>query len=304
MSMEINTLKNKIEVLSSLQKQKKPNNTRATKESPYSGKKNKQLVKACQDFEAIFISHLLKTMRTSLGEETGFWGNGIGGGFFRDLFETEVARKVSEERGIGLAKMLYENLGKSIQASNDESSVSGLKNIGLINGGDFISLRARGLREIVNRNLAVLRLSKDKVFQKVQAFHEHIMQAVHKFNVDPALLYAVISQESGGDPTLVSSKGAKGLMQLMDVTAKEVGVQNSFDPAENIMGGTCYLRKMLGRFGGDIRLALAAYNAGPGAVEKYGGIPPYEETQNYVDNVLEYYNHYRREVKGINNDPG
>lgn len=118
-----------------------------------------------------------------------------------------------------------------------------------------------------------------------------------KFSLDAALIKAVIKVESDFNPRVVSSKGAQGLMQLMPVTAQEVGVSNPFDPSQSIYGGSLYLRKMLDSFGLNLDYALAAYNAGPSTVRKYGGIPPYKETQNYVKRVKHYFDHYRR-VKG------
>ncbi len=115
-----------------------------------------------------------------------------------------------------------------------------------------------------------------------------------KFQLDAALIKAVIKVESNFDPSIVSHKGAQGLMQLMPETADEVGVNNPFDPSEAIYGGSYYLRKMLDSFDRNLDYALAAYNAGPGAVRKYGGIPPYAETQNYVRRVKYYFDHYRR----------
>ncbi len=109
--------------------------------------------------------------------------------------------------------------------------------------------------------------------------------------VQPALVKAVIAAESNFDPGAVSYKGARGLMQLMPSTATAMGIEDPMDAPDNVLGGTRYLRRMIDRYG-DLERALAAYNAGPQAVDRYGGIPPYEETQAYVRRVLTYYRSY------------
>jgi hypothetical protein len=107
--------------------------------------------------------------------------------------------------------------------------------------------------------------------------------------LDPKLVRAMIQVESGYNPSAVSRKGAVGLMQLMPTTASSLAVSNPYDPDENVRGGTAYLRRMIDRFEGRLELAVAAYNAGPGAVERHGGIPPYRETRDYVRRVLALY---------------
>ncbi len=127
------------------------------------------------------------------------------------------------------------------------------------------------------------------------AFDELIKKAAGREGVDAELVKAVVAAESGFNPKAVSSAGAKGLMQLMDGTARSLGVKNSFDPAANIAGGTKFLRSMLDKFG-SVPLALAAYNAGPGAVDKFGDVPPYAETRSYVDRVLSLRQRYEKEA--------
>ena len=125
-------------------------------------------------------------------------------------------------------------------------------------------------------------------------YNEIIIAAARQFDVDAALVSAVIKAESDYNPRIVSHKGARGLMQLMPATAKRFGVTNSFDPHENIHGGTRYLRWLLKKFDGNADLAVAAYNAGEGNVWKYDGVPPFRETVNYINRIAK---HIRRAIE-------
>ena len=123
--------------------------------------------------------------------------------------------------------------------------------------------------------------------QSQNAVRQHIQVAATRFGVDRNLVDAVAWQESRYNPRAISTAGAVGVMQLMPDTARQLGVRNPHDVEQNVIGGTAYLRQQLERFGNNVPLALAAYNAGPGAVMKYGSIPPYRETQNYVRQIMQ-----------------
>ena len=125
---------------------------------------------------------------------------------------------------------------------------------------------------------------------------ETLLASARRHGVDPLLVKAVILAESAGRRWATSPKGAMGLMQLLPATARRFGVPDPFDPAQNVAGGTRYLRWLLDRFGGDVTLALAGYNAGEGAVERHGGVPPYRETRNYVRSVQSNHRLLRRRL--------
>ncbi len=128
----------------------------------------------------------------------------------------------------------------------------------------------------------------------IRRFSSIVEVAAKSHGIEPALVQAVITAESGFNPNALSRKGASGLMQLMPETARRYGVQNIFDPVENVHGGVRYLRDLLAMFNGDMRLALAGYNAGENAVIRAGNrVPPYVETQNYVPKVIDLYHRFR-----------
>ena len=137
-----------------------------------------------------------------------------------------------------------------------------------------------------------------ETYAKVESsqFDGLIKEIAYRYDVKPALVKAVIKAESGFDPDAVSKKGAQGLMQLMPDTSNDLEVYDPFRPGDNINGGVKFLKKLMERFNNNLHLTLAAYNAGPEAVAKYDGIPPYEETRHYVKKVLVYYNRYLREL--------
>jgi len=127
--------------------------------------------------------------------------------------------------------------------------------------------------------------SKNNVRQRIDSCIELASQ---KYDVPSELIRGIIKAESGFKPDVVSPAGARGLMQLMPGTAEDLGVKNPFDIYENIDGGVRYFKQMMNKFDGDVKLSLAAYNAGPGAVERYEGVPPYRETQRYIRKVMKY----------------
>lgn len=172
-----------------------------------------------------------------------------------------------------------------------ENQFASLSSIGKTPDVDFQSILDSKL------NTAQTQSSANKVFSPQVANRTEIEGLIEKYSerngLDKDFVKALVKQESGFNPKATSKCGAMGLMQLMPGTAQGLGVTNPYDAEQNIAGGTKYLRSMIDRFQGNEKLALAAYNAGPNAVKKYGGIPPYQETQNYVKNIMSMYQGYK-----------
>ncbi len=262
-----------------------------------------RLRKATKEFESFFNYYMLKTMRKTIPEDDSMQGllsNDNSKDIFSDIFDSELARMMSTGRYGSISEMLYKSMEKLVEAEYSQDSIRvPLRNLN--STPEPIELAPSEFRSIT-RETTPLKLNREKSSpmplkqrtgvrarspeEIARKYGRHIEEAARDNDLDPALLISMIKAESNGDEKAVSSAGAKGLMQLIDSTADEVGVRDVFDPRENISGGARYFRTLLDRFG-DTKLALAAYNAGPGNVIKYGGIPPFDETRGYVAKVMD-----------------
>lgn len=283
-----------------------------------------KLKKACQEFEAIFISYMLKSMRQG-AEKSELFGDGLGSEIYKDIFDEKLADEIASTGQMKIGDALYNKylpliggqkatarpeikpiappstpiqVSGSIQSPVPEKAIPQSDEIGVVTeivtdgpilvNPAVLSDNTRVISDVTTPPKPVDQGSESAPL--LAKFEDMIVLAAEKFGLEPALLRAVIAHESGGNPNATSSQGAKGLMQLIDSTARMLGVVDPFNPLENIMGGARYLSQLIDRFGGDLEKALASYNAGPGAVEKYDGIPPYKETRNYVEKVMTTFN--------------
>lgn len=266
------------------------------------GTENREaLAKSAREFEAVFMNSLLKAMRKTVPENKLF-NSGGATKFYRQMHDAEIAKTLTTgHAGMGIADMIVNQFASHVDA---EAAARAGKDIpdpiaaptplgppapqalsryqSMSRIGSEVATRAR------MRGLAAAQGSG--VADTLARFEDEIHGAAADSGLDPALILAVVMEESGGDPQARSHKGATGLMQLMPTTAAEVGVQDPTSPTQNLRGGAGYLARMLRRYDGRLDLALAAYNAGPGNVDKAGGqVPPFRETRQYVDRVLTRY---------------
>jgi Rod binding domain-containing protein len=257
-----------------------------------------RLQKAVRDFEALFVNQMLQSMRKSVPKSGLFDDEDSsdmqGKDIMETMFDMEISRTLSQSKGIGIANVLYRQITgdelpafalKSPQQNviADETMQVSTKKIELENEFKPVQPVARPLPG----EAKTLR-------ERVDEFGDVITDAAKQYSLDENLIKAVIAAESRGNISAQSPKNAKGIMQLIDSTASEMGVSNIWDPRENIFGGAKYLRTMLDKFDGDIPLAVASYNAGPGAVKKHNGIPPFRETQKYVQRVMNFMNYFEQ----------
>jgi hypothetical protein len=258
---------------------------RSLDEAAKPGTDVKALEKSAEEFEGVFLNTLLKAMRQTVPENDLFNGGGATK-FYRQMHDAEIAKTLATgHSGMGIADMIVRQLSRD---GENETTLppSGPKVLAryreVMPLGPDTPVRSRLTRLAAQQGTTVA--------DTLGRFQREIESASWGSGLDPALILSVVMEESGGDPGARSSKGALGLMQLMPETARELGVADRTDAAQNLQGGARYLADMLKKFAGQLDVALAAYNAGPGTVDRLGGkIPDYPETRRYVRRVLERY---------------
>jgi soluble lytic murein transglycosylase-like protein len=236
---------------------------------------NLKAKEAAKAFETLFASMMLRSMRNAIPQqENDFIPNSLGEKIYTEMLDEQYASLLSKNGNLGLADLILKQINGEDAPASALSMLNGLQS-NMSNPW------------MLDKAFIPSKLSTDpqSLQKSLTQWQPYIQEASDKFGVDTGLIAAVIAQESGGNPSAVSSKGAKGLMQLMDSTATDLGVSKVFEPRQNILGGTKYLKQLLDKYNGNEALALASYNAGPAAVDKYNGIPPYPETQHYVASV-------------------
>jgi len=252
--------------------------------SRYTDAQKAKIADAAKQFESLLTSMMLKSMDKTTGGMFG--GDSYGGDYFSTIFENQMASAISQNKNLGVASILYKKItGEDMNAQSPTSELL-----------QYLNNNKIELKKSVNDNTTIT--PSTKAADRLNKYEGIINEASSSFGVDKNLIKSVILTESAANEKAVSSAKAKGLMQLIDSTASDMGVKNVWDPKENIFGGTKYLSEMLRKYNGDVNLALASYNAGPDNVDKYGGVPPFEETQNYVKRVIGYFNHLNGEANG------
>lgn len=246
--------------------------------SRYDQKQKAKIANAAKEFESLLTAMMLKSMNSTTGGMFGESEEGYGNDMFDTIFEQKIASHISQTRSMGIAEAIYkkvtgENMDAALRYSINKNKAVEIN----------IDNRGQETPKVQPSNQSIKRLER---------FEDLINDASKEFGIDKNIIKSIIMTESAANHKAVSSAKAKGLMQLMDSTASDMGVRNVFDPRENISGGTKYLAKMLRQYDGDLKLALAAYNAGPQNVQKYNGVPPFDETKNYITKVLGYLNHF------------
>lgn len=273
-----------------------------------------EIAKAARGFESIFVNMLIKGLKETLlnddedNKENMLFGANTLQSYGDMLWADDISKT---GKGIGLAEMIYKQLTggdnlETIRTIKAKSNIINHKeNIPQTNNPKSINTTHNNIATGTiknkpisnNRDYIFADSFKDRINRRLEKYQDSIYAAAEKYNIPQPLIKAVITAESAGIPTAKSKAGAKGLMQLMDGTANNLGVKNSYDPYENIMGGTKYLKMMLEQFDNNLDFALAAYNAGPGNVQKYAGVPPFNETKAYLQRVKKYFDLFSKEIQ-------
>ncbi len=279
-----------------------------------------RLQKAVKDFEAVLVAYMLKNMRNSI-QKSDLMDDGLGGDMWEGMFDSELSKHITNQSQFGLAESLYRRLTGEplptqlrtipelervipeapkarviVQPQVTAQPAPAPIPVSTPPAQTALPASVKPERLDAVTDATAVAKPKSRIAERLATYETIIDTAAQAHGVDPVLIKAVIATESAGKANARSSKEAKGLMQLIDSTAADMGVKNVWDPEENINGGTKYLKKMLERFDGDLKLALASYNAGPGAVERHKGIPPYRETRDYVSRVMHYMKQYEQEI--------
>jgi Rod binding domain-containing protein len=245
--------------------------------SRYDNAQKEKIAKATKQFEGLLTSMMLKSMNQSSGSMMG--DEGYGNDVFNTVFEQQIGTYISDTKSLGVAEVLYKKITGEDMTPEMRYRISDSMN--------KISIKNTS----VPTDATSVHPSEESL-NRLQKLDKTINDASKKYGVDKNMIKSIIMTESAGKVKAVSSAKAKGLMQLMDSTAQDLGVKNVYNPTENINGGTKYFAQMLRQYDGDVKMALAAYNAGPQNVDKYNGIPPFDETKNYINKVLSYLNHF------------
>jgi soluble lytic murein transglycosylase-like protein len=279
-----------------------------------------KLQKVVREFESLLVGYMLKSMKEGV-PKSELDSEGFGNGVLDEMADGQFANSMTQNRSFGLADMLYKKItGESLPSQSAVqaagSTAPAVRHTVMPASGHRVMhgmmnkpvsapvVKATAAKTVAEKTVAAKTAStgNSDLSKRIGDFEEIIQQASAQHGVDSSLIKAVIAVESGGVGKARSGKAAKGLMQLTDSTAAAMGVRNSWDPKQNILGGTKYLSSLLDKFGGDLDQALASYNAGPGAVEKYQGIPPYRETKNYIERVKNYLQYFQTQEGAVHEE--
>jgi|GEM_PF-135478 len=299
---------------------------RTNKISKFSENEKAEFAKVARGFESMFINMVYKGLKSAMLEEKKSemtFGADTLEGYTDMAFSDELSKKGN---GIGIADMIYQNLTgdklgniRELDSKTYNKFISEMKPININEKPITIKETSsildvekdnsfvpdEGIGDEIAKNKVVKNNLSSKLEERLSNYDEFIKEASEKYSVPVNLIKSVISAESFGKSDAVSKVGAKGLMQLMDGTSKDLGVKDPFNPKDNIIGGTKYLRLMMDKFDGNLENVLSAYNAGPGNVVKHNGVPPFQETKSYINRVkhyLELYSNDKPETSNVNSN--